>query len=51
MNSVYSQTFQKPDALFNPSPYGFSHVAVVGVTNTTIDHEVSCKGYHPGCKS
>ncbi|WP_375298459.1 RidA family protein [Niastella sp. OAS944] len=29
MNSAYSQTFHNPEALFNPSPYGFSHVAVV----------------------
>ena len=29
MTSAYSQTFHNPDALFNPSPYGFSHVAVV----------------------
>src|SRR5688572_16481431 len=29
MNSAYSQTFHNPNALFNPSPYGFSHVAVV----------------------
>src|SRR5688572_20433387 len=27
--TTYSQTFHNPDALFNPSPYGFSHVAVV----------------------
>jgi enamine deaminase RidA (YjgF/YER057c/UK114 family) len=27
--TVNSQTFHNPDALFNPSPYGFSHVAVV----------------------
>jgi enamine deaminase RidA (YjgF/YER057c/UK114 family) len=29
MTTGYSQTFHNPDALFNPSPYGFSHVAVV----------------------
>ena len=29
MTTAYSQTFHNPDALFNPSPYGFSHVAVV----------------------
>ncbi len=29
MKEGYSQTFHNPDALFNPSPYGFSHVAVV----------------------
>jgi enamine deaminase RidA (YjgF/YER057c/UK114 family) len=29
MTSANSQTFHNPDALFNPSPYGFSHVAVV----------------------
>lgn len=29
MNEGYSQTFHNPDVLFNPSPYGFSHVAVV----------------------
>ena len=29
MTSAYSQTFHNPEALFNPSPYGFSHVAVV----------------------
>jgi enamine deaminase RidA (YjgF/YER057c/UK114 family) len=29
MTTANSQTFHNPDALFNPSPYGFSHVAVV----------------------
>jgi enamine deaminase RidA (YjgF/YER057c/UK114 family) len=29
MTTAHSQTFHNPDALFNPSPYGFSHVAVV----------------------
>jgi enamine deaminase RidA (YjgF/YER057c/UK114 family) len=29
MNEGYSQQFHNPDALFNPSPYAFSHVAVV----------------------
>lgn len=27
--NAYSQTFHNPEALFNPSPYGFSHIAVV----------------------
>ena len=29
MTTANAQTFHNPDALFNPSPYGFSHVAVV----------------------
>jgi enamine deaminase RidA (YjgF/YER057c/UK114 family) len=29
MSTANAQTFHNPDALFNPSPYGFSHVAVV----------------------
>ena len=29
MNEGYSQKFHNPEALFNPTPYGFSHVAVV----------------------
>jgi len=29
MTTALSQTFHNPEALFNPSPYGFSHVAVV----------------------
>jgi enamine deaminase RidA (YjgF/YER057c/UK114 family) len=29
MKEGYSQTFHNPDSLFDPSPYGFSHVAVV----------------------
>src|SRR5688572_6410789 len=29
MNKGYSQKFHNPDALFNPAPYTFSHVAVV----------------------
>jgi enamine deaminase RidA (YjgF/YER057c/UK114 family) len=29
MNTAYSQTFHNPEALFNPSPYGFSHVVAV----------------------
>jgi enamine deaminase RidA (YjgF/YER057c/UK114 family) len=29
MNEGYSQKFHNPDALFNPTPYAFSHVAVV----------------------
>lgn len=29
MTTAHAQTFHNPDALFNPSPYGFSHVAIV----------------------
>jgi enamine deaminase RidA (YjgF/YER057c/UK114 family) len=29
MKEGSSQTFHNPETLFNPSPYGFSHVAVV----------------------
>ena len=29
MTTANAQTFHNPDALFNPSPYVFSHVAVV----------------------
>lgn len=29
MKAGYSQKFHNPDALFNPAPYAFSHVAVV----------------------
>jgi enamine deaminase RidA (YjgF/YER057c/UK114 family) len=29
MTTAQAQTFHNPEALFNPSPYGFSHVAVV----------------------
>jgi enamine deaminase RidA (YjgF/YER057c/UK114 family) len=29
MNEGYSQKFHNPEALFNPTPYSFSHVAVV----------------------
>jgi enamine deaminase RidA (YjgF/YER057c/UK114 family) len=29
MKEGYSQQFHNPDALFNPTPYGFSHLAVV----------------------